>query len=87
MMTSYDDVMRTIVDLPQPLLTLLDALCQREGISRAEAVRQAVAGHVRPLQREHARRAFGLWRGRRVDGLDYERRVRREWDVRAKPRK
>jgi len=26
-----------------------------------------------------AEKAFGLWRGRRVDGLAYERRLRREW--------
>lgn len=26
-----------------------------------------------------AGRAFGLWRGRALDGLAYERRLRREW--------
>jgi len=72
--------MRTIVDLPPDQLQALDLLCRRKGISRAEAVRRAVAEH---LQRHPADpgRAFGLWRARRMgDSVDYQRRLRRKWD-------
>jgi hypothetical protein len=71
--------MRTIVDLPSSQLEALDTLCRREGISRAEAVRRAVGEH---LERHRADRegAFGLWRSRPVDSLEYERALRAEWD-------
>lgn len=72
--------MRTIVDLPEEQIEALDALCRREGISRAEAVRRAVAGHLRENQALGAGRAFGIWRGRPTDGLKYQARLRREWD-------
>ena len=77
--------MRTIIDLPADQLEALDSLCQREGISRAEGVRRAVAEHVRQHQIADAGQAFGLWRARGVDGLAYERRLRREWDAPGRP--
>lgn len=77
--------MRTIVDLPTAQLEALDAQCRRDGISRAEAVRRAVAQYVR-LQRDvEPDEAFGLWRTRGIDGLTYQQRLRREWDAPAKP--
>jgi hypothetical protein len=71
--------MRTIVDLPSSQLEALDTLCRREGISRAEAVRRAVGEHLE-RHRADRKRAFGLWRTRPVDGLEYERALRAEWD-------
>jgi Arc/MetJ-type ribon-helix-helix transcriptional regulator len=71
--------MRTIVDLPDAHVEALDALRRRDGISRAEVVRRAVAEHLERHQTDAAR-AFGLWRGRRVDGVAYQRELRRQWD-------
>jgi hypothetical protein len=82
MMTSYDAVMRTIVELPEEQLQALDAWCAGEGVSRAEGVRRAVSHYLvreRPSARDEA---FGLWRGRRMDGLSYQRKLRGEWDNR-----
>ena len=77
-MTRYDDVMRTIIDLPADQLDALDDVCRRDRISRAEAIRRAVALLLR--QRGGApEQAFGLWSDRRVDGLTYERSLREEW--------
>jgi len=72
--------MRTIIDLPTADVDALDALCVREGISRAEAIRRAVAQHLLANRAGDAGQAFGLWRARPVDGLRYQQRVRREWD-------
>lgn len=69
--------MRAIVDLPDEQVQGLAELCQREGLSRAEAVRRAIAEYLRA--RRPGDEMFGLWRGRRIDGLEYERRLRREW--------
>ncbi|MGH9321368.1 MAG: ribbon-helix-helix protein, CopG family [Vicinamibacteria bacterium] len=54
-------------------------LCRREKISRAEAIRRAVSEYAKRHQGGDSRRAFGLWRGRRRDGLAYQRRLRCEW--------
>lgn len=51
---------RTIVDIPAAQLVEIDRLCKLMGISRAEAVRRALAafadGHA-----EVTPEAFGLW--------------------------
>jgi metal-responsive CopG/Arc/MetJ family transcriptional regulator len=78
-MPSYDDGMRTIIEMPESQLRTLGELCRREKISRAEAIRRAVAEYARRKQADGGEQAFGLWRGRRLDGLAYERRLRREW--------
>src|SRR5256885_8316151 len=85
MMTSYDDVMRTIVEIPAAQLQALDAWCRGAGVSRAEGVRRAVARQIAEAQvpAAGAADAFGLWRGRAVDGVAYERLVREEWTADA----
>ncbi|MFM7464178.1 MAG: CopG family transcriptional regulator, partial [Cyanobium sp.] len=55
--------MRTIIDLPEPARQQLDALCRQRGISRAEALRQALALWLEHQQPNHAA-VFGLWRDR-----------------------
>jgi len=88
MMTCYDDAMRTIIDLPEDQLEALDGICQREEISRAEAVRQAVSLLVRQRGASRSGLAFGLWRGRGAsDGLRYQERLRREWPDARRSRK
>jgi hypothetical protein len=79
MMPSYDDAVRTIVDLPEEQIKALAEICRRQGISRAEAVRRAVAEYANHHTAVKADQAFGLWRRRGVDGLAYQRRLRREW--------
>jgi hypothetical protein len=84
-MTWYDDSMRTIIDLTAEQLEDLSDLCRRDGISRAEAIRQAVANHVRRQRSARPVQAFGVWRGRSLDSLGYERRLRSEWSDTAAP--
>ena len=71
--------MRTIIELPDDQLDGLAILCRREGISRAEAIRRAVAQYTRARLRHSAEEVFGLWRSRREDGVRYQRRLRKEW--------
>ena len=61
-MTMYDDAMRTIVAVPNQQLDAIDALCRRDGISRAEAIRRAVAAYVQQHRASQPDQAFGLWR-------------------------
>ncbi|MGI8782593.1 MAG: CopG family transcriptional regulator [Acidobacteriota bacterium] len=73
--------MRTIVDLPDDQIEALDVFCRKEKISRAEAVRRAVARFLPEdaiSWRDHP--AVGLWKKRRIDSREYVRRLRKEWD-------
>jgi Arc/MetJ-type ribon-helix-helix transcriptional regulator len=74
--------MRTIIDLPPDQLRALDAWREAEGISRAEAVRRAIARLLGSSEQRSAdlERTRGLWARRAEDGLEAQERLRREWD-------
>jgi len=71
--------MRAIVDIPDEQVEDLARIGRREGLSRAELVRRAIAAFLRRHRAPSGANAFGLWRDRGVDGLDYEDDLRREW--------
>ena len=72
--------MRTIVSIPDEQVVALADISKQEHISRAEAIRRAVAQYVGAWKAAgSADDAFGLWRDRKTDGVEYEDRVRREW--------
>ena len=71
--------MRTTIDLSEEQVQRLGEFCRREGVSRAEAVRRAVADYLNVHRTRERQDVFGIWRDRRPDGLEYERRLRREW--------
>ena len=58
--------------------TKLDALCRQRGISRAEALREALRLWLEQQQPQH-RQMFGLWRDRSVDALIIQDSLRQEW--------
>jgi len=61
-----------------------DRLRRRLGLSRAELIRRALRLYLeRAPEGEGAvppERVFGLWRGRGLDGLAWQERLRSEWD-------
>ena len=73
--------MRTLVDIPDDQLEELTKLAEREKVSRASLVRQAVASLL--ASRRHSdddaiAAAFGI-RPDMEDGLAYQERLRSEW--------
>lgn len=81
MMTLRDDFMRTIVEIPESQLKSLSKLCRRERISRAEAIRRAVAKMLddqRPME-DGMSGAFGMWKHRRGDVRSLLHQLREEW--------
>jgi len=85
---SCDDIaVRTIVDLPEEQIQALDAYSKKHGVSRAEAIRRAVAMFLpkrRPRRldfRNHP--AFGSWKEREVDSVEYQQKLRAEWNDRS----
>ena len=83
MMTSSDSgiTMRTIVDLPDRERDQLDALCRQQGMSRAEAIRQALRLWLQQQTPSHAE-VFGLWRDRSESALELQEALRQEWSAR-----
>jgi metal-responsive CopG/Arc/MetJ family transcriptional regulator len=77
--------MRTIVDLPEDQIKALDSYRKKAGISRAEAVRRAVASFLpaKPGKRFDFRNhpAFGSSKSiRKKDSVELVRRLRGEWE-------
>jgi metal-responsive CopG/Arc/MetJ family transcriptional regulator len=85
--------MRTTVDLTPEHLAKLSEYCQREGVSRAEAIRRAIeslgeapeepeASWVTERERRRAalKESFGAWRGRNIDAVEFIRSLRDEWE-------
>ncbi|MCE0523282.1 MAG: ribbon-helix-helix protein, CopG family [Methylacidiphilales bacterium] len=82
--------MRTIVDLPKEQIEALDNFAKAKGISRAAAVREAVATYL-PARKK--RRNLNYWlkhpafgsekRPKGFDSIEYVRKLRAEWDHRA----
>ena len=81
--------MRTLIDVPDQQLKELGVICASKQLSRAEAVRQAIAAFI--VQNRSSREdAFGLWKDQVVylpgeekpvpeDGLAYQEKLRSEW--------
>lgn len=72
--------MRTIVDIPEDRIQALSRICKRNRISRAEAVRQAIDHYISIRRAEDSDEAFGLWKEKGVDGLQYQQDIRGEWE-------
>lgn len=73
-----EGIMRTLIDIPDRQIKRLTAICETEKVSRAEIIRQAISSFLEK-KKTGAVEAFGLWKGREVDGLAYQEQVRSEW--------
>jgi metal-responsive CopG/Arc/MetJ family transcriptional regulator len=71
-------MMRTLVDLPEDELEELSALSRSRKVSRAELIRQAVAGFL-AQNKAGMEDSFGLWKKKGVDGVEYQEKLRSEW--------
>jgi metal-responsive CopG/Arc/MetJ family transcriptional regulator len=71
--------MRTLVDIPESELVELNLLSRARKVSRAELIRQAVAGFLAE-NRPGLEDSFGIWKKRGVDGVKYQGKLRGEWE-------
>lgn len=69
--------MRTLVDLPEEQIKGLDQIATGEGISRAEAIRRAVANYL-GAKSKPKKSVFGILKGREVDGIKLQRELRED---------
>ncbi|HEX2592577.1 MAG TPA: ribbon-helix-helix protein, CopG family [Rhizomicrobium sp.] len=71
--------MRTLVDLTEKQLDELAELAKRENRSRVSIIRDAVSAYLKSRKPESNGDAFGLWGDRKIDGLEYQKKLRSEW--------
>jgi metal-responsive CopG/Arc/MetJ family transcriptional regulator len=74
-----EEAMRTLVNVGDSQMRELDALSKEEKRSRAALIRDAIDQYLARRRRKHEGDAFGLWGKRKIDGLAYQEKVRREW--------
>lgn len=72
--------MRTIVDIPSKDIQALDILSEQEHVSRAAVIRKAIEAYLQTHAASDPKAAFGIWKKKPKDGLELQRRLRREWD-------
>jgi metal-responsive CopG/Arc/MetJ family transcriptional regulator len=70
---------RRLVDLGDSQIQALDELSKKDKRSRAALIRQAIDDYLAKRHSKQEGDAFGLWGKRKMDGLVYQEKVRREW--------
>lgn len=71
--------MRTLIDIPDEDIKLLNQVAKKLSVSRSELVRRAVAETLAPHRQKMNHAAFGAWSDFAEDGLAYQERMRAEW--------
>lgn len=75
-----DITMRTIVDIPDTIVASLDQVRAQRGCSRAAIIREALEAYTKTHSVEEMQAAYGIWKGRKKDGLSYQSELREEWE-------
>lgn len=74
--------MRIAIDVPDALIASLDRVSALERRSRAAVIRDAITEDLKVESLSAAEEAFGLWKKRQVDGGQYPKSLRDEWECR-----
>ncbi len=72
--------MRTLIDLPEEYIRKLDDLRKKTNISRSAAIREAVKIFLEARINTQAKDAFGSWKNKKTTGLEYQNKIRKEWE-------
>ncbi len=73
---------KVLFDIENSKLENLDAILAEKGWSRAEAIRYAIDMLLEDelKQDSMASEAFGLWADKKIDGLEFQKNIRKEWE-------
>ncbi|GAB7547766.1 ribbon-helix-helix domain-containing protein [Cupriavidus sp. 8B] len=70
---------RILVDVTEEQLQELTAIVEAEKRPRAVVIREAIQAYIAQRKPGLASDTFGLWKNRKVDGLEYQEKLREEW--------
>jgi metal-responsive CopG/Arc/MetJ family transcriptional regulator len=71
--------MRTIIEVPEEVIKNLDQVGKQQRKSRAAIIREAICLYLDQKDLKDSAAAFGVWKKRRKDGLEYQEQVRSDW--------
>lgn len=72
-------IMRTIIDINEKDLAILDRFSKKNHSSRAAVIRKAVTLFIQEHIQASEKSAFGIWKDKKVDALSYQEKLRDEW--------
>jgi len=75
----WGDMSRILVDLPDAQVAELAEIVDAEQRPRAAVIRDAIDDYIAQHRPSLASDVFGLWKGRKIDGLEYQQELRSEW--------
>jgi metal-responsive CopG/Arc/MetJ family transcriptional regulator len=70
---------RILIDLPDSQVEELAVLVKVEQRPRAAVIRDAIEAYISQHKPMLGADAFGLWKSKKVDGLEYQQELRSEW--------
>lgn len=70
---------RILVDLPDSQVDDLAAIVEAEHRPRAAVIRDAIEAYISQHKQAHGADVFGLWKGKKIDGVAYQKELRSEW--------
>jgi predicted transcriptional regulator len=70
---------RILLDLSDEQIEALTLIVEAEHRTRAAVIRDAIEAYIAARKRNVGADVFGLWRGRKKDGLAYQQELREEW--------
>jgi hypothetical protein len=83
-----------VIDLSKQQIKALDSFAKAKGISRTTAVREALTTYLPEKKKKEKKRDINYWRNhpafgsekmpRGFDSVEYVRKLRSEWDHRAR---
>lgn len=70
---------RILVDLPESQVEILATLVEAEQRPRAAIIRDAIEAYIAHHKQAIETDVFGVWKNRKIDGLEYQQELRAEW--------
>ena len=70
---------RILLDLSDDVIKRLEDLKQQRNLPRAELLREAVEQSLERQADTPISNALGIWQGCEEDGVEFERKLREEW--------
>lgn len=71
--------MRTIIEVPDDDIRNLDRIVEQQQKSRAAIIREAIRFYLEGKVVGSDKAAFGIWKEKKTEGLEYQAKVRSEW--------
>lgn len=72
--------MRTIIQIDDAEAKELEKLCSEKGWSRAKGFREGVRLLLKQYKETKDVDVFGIWKNKQIDGLEYQQKLREEWE-------